>query len=1424
MDRQLHRFRIALGFALCLLFISGGKSLFAQGNIRIFHTQEKESRGEVPYLGRDLWFAIPQNYDPTQNQNKYFQVYVTAYRNTTVNFQIGGNAVVKRPVTAGQVTIFKSPTPKSPGGDISLTTEINTAGVVETKSVHVWSDDADISVYFLSRVPATSDGMYVIPSTGWGKEYVVGGYSSLLIPANRGDFPSEFAVVANQNNTTITVIPSADLRKDGFPNVVDHPKGIPFTQNLNRGECIQYQVTGSPQDDSWDVSGTVVTSNNPVGVIGGSVCPFIPVEKPYCDYVLDMLQPVRTWSNAYFTAPFAGRKYGGDAFLIVSSKNGQIITRNGGQAATLGSKYSVIFLYDIIDPSLWTSDAPFMLVQYIESATAGAPMGVTPTSPDPAMVVINPADQFSKKILFQTPKIDIQSGQTDFTHYVNILLPANHLAKTSYDGRPMSGAIPNTVKQTLAIPNTSWEAIRLTYNQPGQGAGTHVITSDTGVGVYIYGYGYFDSYAWAGALGTKSLNDPDTISPVAIAAGPCFCAHVRISDTGPGQSKLSSFIVDTSFNFTFNPDPNFQPGAGQDSSYYDICVIDSSIEAYISVSIYDIAGNRTTVFSRYKPQFVKFSPNPLNFGTINVGNTGFRYDTICNTGLNPFNFKGANLVLSNGTQTDNLGFSIDSTGADGPIPVGGCRVIKIKFASKFPPTVKDTMTIVDECIKIPCPIIGNGGAPDFGIGDYQWDCTPLNANRPSVNYFVTNPSGIDIQVDTVWIDDIVNFGYSQVVPATNKTPFFVPNQNTKSGQYEIVVTFSPQALGFIKTNIHVKAKGVEKIATISGFGCMPDFISTIGTNTVRCNASANFQVPIQNKGQLRDTIINVKGVNVTKGFSLVKVQDGLGNPITLPYSLDSGQVIYAAVDYIPPALHMSGCFTDTIVVKSKILGDRAVTTTVRICELDPQASATAVDLGVFPFGGVKGQNSFQVCDTGQDPLTVTAVQSLSAPGTSSFALTNVFKVGGVTKTLPIVLAPNECIDVFVEFDPAKSNISNQIDSFAVISDACNSGTEGFSLAAVSIGPPQIQGFSDPPLFSCDVHTDSVKFGNPNAVPSKITAVTIAGKDMVNFSSTAALPINVPAKGSVGVPILFTPTKQNAQTPYTALVILTVTDGAGNTKLDTAVVFAIGQGMDLTVASRFTTPVSKTGIPIDLPIQLSIDKHGLNTPLTLVDVRRIELTYVYDMSILDIIKNNIPGAVKLTNPAWSVDPSSNINQATNTLQLNLVGTTALTDADLATPFGTITFMPSVPKAGNSTDVKIAATNFVNSSSVPIPNCTSVKKLDSTFNLIYSCGDSTLQKFLNGDLIMSVNPVTPNPAGSVSGRVLDFTYSARTEGVVSLLIFDELGKEVARVIDYQKMPAGSFEVRYNTAGLPEGTYIYRFTLNNKNVTSGRVVIQK
>ncbi|MEP7235155.1 MAG: T9SS type A sorting domain-containing protein, partial [Ignavibacteriota bacterium] len=760
------------------------------------------------------------------------------------------------------------------------------------------------------------------------------------------------------------------------------------------------------------------------------------------------------------------------------------------------------------------------------------------------------------------------------------------------------------------------------------------------------------------------------------------------------------------------------------------------------------------------------------------------------------------------------------------------RVIRIKFTSLVPPTVKDTLILTDECIKISVGILGNGGAADFEVHPYAFDCTPLKVSRPSQNYFITNPSGIDISIDSIWLDDNINFGYNVAFPIGNDfrgAAMVIPNSNTLSGQHEIVVTFSPQQLGFISTPIHVRAKGgVVKIDTISGYGCAPDVVSIKGTGVTDCGGTYGFKVPLTNMGTYFDSLTSVKGVSKSAGFSVVQLQDASGNPLTLPFHLDSGSAsgIYAAVNFTPAA-KACGIFTDTIITtrsNGEIANQTEVTIKAGYREAD--VSKDNVDYLTQPFGGAKVQDYFAVCNNiGCDSLIITSISSLSTPGTSSFALTNVYKIGPQVVTLPVGLAPTECLDVFVEFDPSLSSVVNQSDSFGISSNACNGAHVAHVLGQITTASAPILGFTAPAILSCDNRTDSVTITNLNtATTETITAIGISGVDMANFKSIIAPPIIIAAGAMQKIPVIFTPTPLAGTKNYSAFVRLTVTDGAGNTKTDSVLVTAIGQGVDLTVSSKFANPVGIPGADVSLPIDLNIDKHGLLTPVTTLGISRIELTYSYDQNILDILGNDIVKAVKLTNSAWTVDAAtSKIDPAAGTLQVNISGP-ALTDADLASAFGTITFRASLPKAGSLTDVKLTTANFITANSQAVGNCVTIARKDSIFTLFYTCGDSTLQLFMNGGTVFSAFPVRPNPAGSANGKILNFTFASRVQGTVSLVIYDQLGKEVARVIRDEYMPAGSFEVHYDTSGLSEGTYIYRFALNNNHVVSGRVVIQK
>ena len=84
---------------------------------------------------------------------------------------------------------------------------------------------------------------------------------------------------------------------------------------------------------------------------------------------------------------------------------------------------------------------------------------------------------------------------------------------------------------------------------------------------------------------------------------------------------------------------------------------------------------------------------------------------------------------------------------------------------------------------------------------------------------------------------------------------------------------------------------------------------------------------------------------------------------------------------------------------------------------------------------------------------------------------------------------------------------------------------------------------------------------------------------------------------------------------------------------------------------------------------------------------------------------------------------------------------------------------------------------------------------------------------------IKPVKPNP---VSGGIVHFEYVITHQGMVSIILYDELGREAARVIDRRLQPAGAYTAEFDARGLPSGSYTYRFQLDSHRAISGNMVV--
>ncbi|HEY3875727.1 MAG TPA: IgGFc-binding protein, partial [Candidatus Kapabacteria bacterium] len=218
----------------------------------------------------DYWVAFPSNYNGENDGGKFIKIYISSADSTTAFIAGNGLVPVSLPVVPGATTVFNVP----------LSWEMETSDSVENKALHVWSDDASLFVDFESQDAYTSDASNLIPSAGWGQHYLVASYESLNEQEGvyNYDEPSEFVIVANQDSTSVTIIPANALRS----NAGVHPAGMPFTISMNAGQSVQYQVVKVTSDSVFDATGTSILSSKPVGVIGASSCANIPVLFPYC--------------------------------------------------------------------------------------------------------------------------------------------------------------------------------------------------------------------------------------------------------------------------------------------------------------------------------------------------------------------------------------------------------------------------------------------------------------------------------------------------------------------------------------------------------------------------------------------------------------------------------------------------------------------------------------------------------------------------------------------------------------------------------------------------------------------------------------------------------------------------------------------------------------------------------------------------------------------------------------------------------------------------------------------------------------------------------------------------------------------------------------------------------------------------------------
>ncbi len=164
-----------------------------------------------------------------------------------------------------------------------------------------WHVSTDLPVTMYDILPYGGASSYLpsaellLPSTSWGTNYFG------IVPQRGNSSPQWGQLVASMDGTSVTVFPNVSL--PAGTGVVAAPQNKATTYNLNAGQYIQWQ-------ESNEMSGTVISSNNPVGFFGGlgyDCYSDTTSSGGGCDSAHQQVPPVSAYGSEYAIPPYTTR-------------------------------------------------------------------------------------------------------------------------------------------------------------------------------------------------------------------------------------------------------------------------------------------------------------------------------------------------------------------------------------------------------------------------------------------------------------------------------------------------------------------------------------------------------------------------------------------------------------------------------------------------------------------------------------------------------------------------------------------------------------------------------------------------------------------------------------------------------------------------------------------------------------------------------------------------------------------------------------------------------------------------------------------------------------------------------------------------------------------------------------------------------------
>lgn len=370
---------------------------------------------------------------------------------------------------------------------------INKTGLHLAGAYRIISDVPIIAYQFQpieGQTSHTSDASLLLPTSVLDRFYYMLSWDPMY-----GN--PQMVIVASEDNTTVTVKPTANINAGGgLPAIGANTQHV--FPAMNQGDYLQL-------DGQSNLNGSYITADKPIAVFSAHECANIPTNKIACDHLEEQLFGLQTWGKTYVAARMPVRDTNlieATLWQIAASEDNTTVTFVANPALTglpaspqMMNKGEVLQFFvastSIQHPGdfIVNADKPILVADYL-TGLQNVPNIPTIDAGDPAMAQTVPVEQFLDSYVLLVPN----AWNKDYA-----ILTKAIGTTISIDGNPV--AQNNFLPIDDGMNPPTHEVARVSVTD-----GVHTMTGSHPFGVVIVGFDYADSYAYPGGVDQQLIN------------------------------------------------------------------------------------------------------------------------------------------------------------------------------------------------------------------------------------------------------------------------------------------------------------------------------------------------------------------------------------------------------------------------------------------------------------------------------------------------------------------------------------------------------------------------------------------------------------------------------------------------------------------------------------------------------------------------------------------------------------------------------------------------------------------------------------------------------------------------------------------------------------------------------------------------------